>query len=431
MRPAYGFIFALLFLAFGAALFPDGTGWRWLLGCLRPGWRVVDGFWCYRSQALSAAREVTHNLPVNRVAEVGIRLVNNTGIAVSLAVEDEVSSGAQLSQLPARVQLARDETRRVTYSLKPTERGDLTFGDVVLMVRSPIGFWERRLRFEQATPPVRVYPDFSVIAEYLMLVADQRLSRLGVRLTPRRGEGLEFRQLREYSPGDAIRQIDWKATARRRHLISREYQEERDQRILFLLDCGRRMRTKDGLLSHFDQALNAMLLLSFVALKQGDLVGMQSFGAMRKNVPPQRGVTSVNVLLNEVYDLHSGPEASDYVTAAERLMMDHRKRSLVVLMTSLRETDADLISALKLLTSRHVVLLASLRETVLDAYADREPNDFSEALRVAGTHDYLAQRRELHMACLPYTSVLVDCPTVELPVRVVNAYWQVKRSGEL
>ena len=174
-----------------------------------------------------------------------------------------------------------------------------------------------------------------------------------------------------------------------------------------------------------------MLLLAFVALKQGDLVGVQAFGASRKTVAPQRGMGAVNTLLNEVYDLHTSTDASDYVTAAEDLMRTQQKRSLVVLMTSLRETDMDLLTAVRLLTRRHVVLLASLRESVLDTTAAREPADFADALRIAGTYRYLAERQELHQACAPLVHLLIDCVPEQLPVRIVNAYWQIKRSGDL
>ena len=254
---------------------------------------------------------------------------------------------------------------------------------------------------------------------------------MGIKLTQRRGEGLEFEQLREYRDGDTIRQIDWKATARRQALISREYQEERDQRVLFLIDSGRRMRTRDGVLSHFDHALNGMLLLAYVALRQGDSVALKLFGTERKWVPAQRGVGSVNMLLNEVYDLHTGTETADYISAAEDVMARQRKRSLVVLMTNLREEDADLLPALKLLRQRHVVILANLRENVLDETTQQAPHGFEDSLRLAGTYRHLAQRQHYQTQCLPLTHMVLDCTPNELPVRVVNAYWQVKRSGKL
>ncbi|MGQ0658030.1 MAG: DUF58 domain-containing protein [Chromatiales bacterium] len=119
----------------------------------------------------------------------------------------------------------------------------------------------------------------------------------------RRGEGLEFHQLREYRGGDSLRQIDWKATSRQRKLVSREYQDERDQHVFFLVDCGRRMATKDGELSHFDMSLNAVLLLAYVALRQGDAVGVMTFSGKPRYLPAQKGMPTLTRLLEFLFDL--------------------------------------------------------------------------------------------------------------------------------
>ena len=137
--------------------------------------------------------------------------------------------------------------------------------------------WQISRRSGTASP-VRVYPNFRALAKYTLLATDNRLSQIGVLQVRRRGEGMEFHQLREYRQGDAQRAIDWKATSRTQRLIAREYEEEKDQRVLLVIDCGRRMASKDDELSHFDHALNAALLLAHVALRQGDAVGMMTMG---------------------------------------------------------------------------------------------------------------------------------------------------------
>jgi uncharacterized protein (DUF58 family) len=100
-------------------------------------------------------------------------------------------------------------------------------------------------------------------------------------------------------------------------------------------------------------------------------------------------------------------------------------------MTNLREEDADLQPALRLLAKRHVVVLANLREKVLDETVQARPARFRDALRLASTHDYLNERKQYQSQCLPLAHAVLDCTPQELPVRVVNAYWQVKRSGQL
>jgi len=153
----------------------------------------------------------------------------------------------------------------LTYRLRAESRGDLHFGAVDVKVDSPLGLWQRRVRV--GSPAVlRVYPNFAALSRYALFATDHRLSQMGVLQRRRRGEGLDFDQLREYHEGDAQRKIDWKASQRFARLISRDYQDERDQQIVFLIDCGRRMRAKDGEYSHFDHALDATLLLAYVGL---------------------------------------------------------------------------------------------------------------------------------------------------------------------
>lgn len=155
----------------------------------------------------------------------------------------------------------------------------------------------------------------------------------------RRGDGQTFLQLREYRIGDSLRQIDWKATARMRKPIARDYQDERNQTVLFLLDCSRRMRAQDDDLSHFDHALNAMILLAYVALRQGDAVGVQSFGGEQRQLAPRSGPGRLTALINAVYDLQPTIDPPDYAEAAQLILKRQRKRALIVLLTNLRDED--------------------------------------------------------------------------------------------
>jgi uncharacterized protein (DUF58 family) len=253
----------------------------------------------------------------------------------------------------------------------------------------------------------------------------------GVRLS-RRGEGIEFHQLREYRDGDSLRAIDWKATARMNRLISREYQDERDQQIVFVLDTGRRMLSKDGPLSHFDHTLNAMLLLSYVALRQGDAAGILTAGTDRSWFAPRKGAAAINGLLNHVYNVQPQPVEIDYISAATDLAVRQRRRSLVVILTNVREEDTeDLRIATDLLQRRHVVILASLRERILDESVDRDIQGFDDALQFAAANRYLDSRRESHQLLQAKGVFVEDCLSDELPAAITNRYLAIKRAGIL
>jgi uncharacterized protein (DUF58 family) len=277
-----------------------------------------------------------------------------------------------------------------------------------------------------------VYPNYSTISKLLAYEVDNRLSLAGLRLSRRRGEGIEFHQLRDYREGDSLRSVDWKATARMQRLIAREYQDERDQQIVFMLDAGRHMLAKDAELSHFDHTLNAMLLLSYVALRQGDAAGIMTIGDTRTWLPPRKGVDAVNGLLNHVYGIEPQPIEIDYVAAATDLAARQRRRSLIVLLTNVREEDSeDLRIATDLLRRRHLVILASLRERVLDNTLTQKIRGFDDALRYAATNQYLEARRESHKLLRAGGVYVEDCLGEELPSAITNRYLAIKRAGLL
>ena len=171
---------------------------------------------------------------------------------------------------------------------------------------------------------VRIYPNFSVLTRFAILATDNRLSQIGMLQRRRRGEGLDFHQLREYREGDVQRQIDWKASARMPRLISREYQDERDQQVLLMLDCGRRMAARDDALSHFDHAVNAALLLAYVSLRQGDAVGLLTMSGETRWMAPRKLQDRPQMLMRsapelgvtDIADPYGGP-ASGYERALD------------------------------------------------------------------------------------------------------------------
>ena len=297
--------------------------------------------------------------------------------------------------------------------------------------RSPLQLWWHDYPIKLKSE-VRIYPNFAAISQYALLATDNHLSHLGIMKRRRRGEGQDFHQLREYRAGDSLRQIDWKASARMHKAISREYQDERDQDIIFLLDCGHRMQAKDGELSHFDHTLNAILLLSYVALKQGDAVGLATFGGVERWLPAKKGQLSLNQILNALYDLQPTLQAPDYSQAAAQLLIRHKKRALVILITNLRDEDTDdLLPALNLLRKRHLLLLASMRELALDQKLTEPVDHLEEAIEQAATQHYLQLRQQTLERVRATGTLCLDVPPTDLSTQLINRYLEIKRSGAL
>ncbi|HET9299964.1 MAG TPA: DUF58 domain-containing protein, partial [Candidatus Polarisedimenticolaceae bacterium] len=412
-----------------AVVFPEWTrSWAVLVAALLCV-AAVDAVLGLRLRTPEVERRVPGSLSLGTVHPVTLSLRPTT--AMKVAVFDHVPEQAEIEDLPLHLDLLPGGATEVQYRLRPTQRGAHAFGRIELRLRSPLGLWAVR-RYAGSPQTVRVYPDFGTVNRFALLAIDHKTSALGVRRRPRRGEGLELHQLREYREGDSLRQIDWKATSRRMKPISREYQAERDQQVVFLLDCGRTMHARDAGRAHFDHALNAALLLSWVALRQGDAVGMLTFGGPMRWLPPTKGAGALTEVLHAVYDLETTTAVPDYTQAASDLIARQRRRALIVVLANLRDEDGEeMRGALHLLGRRHLVLLASLRETVLEDALEEPVASLPDALRVTAIHDYLAARRRAHRDLASRGVNLLDVRPSELPIALVNRYLDIKAAGAL
>lgn len=414
-------------VAFLPALLPLWLGLTVLLAVAAVG----DGFVLYRRAMPGVARKISHALPLGAWRQVELTFELPATAPVEVRVFDHVPASFQVRGLPASVRLEPATATTLGYRIKPTERGRHPLPAVDICLASRLGLFTRKASLP-LPGEVRVFPNFSRVAKYTVLGVDSLASSGGTHLRPRRGEGSEFHQLREYRVGDTFRQIDWNASARTRKLITKEYQEERDQQVLFMLDTGRRMLTRDDELSHFDHVLDALLLLSYVALRQGDAVGFLTCGEPPLWMQPRKGLSTLNVLTRRLYELQPEPVATDYQAAAMHLMLRQKRRALIVLLTNIRDEDSDdLAAALKLLRKRHLVLVCSLREDALKQLVEQPVEDFSSALNFASVHHYLQSRRGAHDALAAHGVMVEDTTCQALPQAITNRYLDIKRAGRL
>jgi uncharacterized protein (DUF58 family) len=352
------------------------------------------------------------------------------------ALHDYADASLAAERLPLRLELKAGTRVTTSYAVTPTRRGGVTFAPAEVRVPSrwrlcdllePLGVEEAR----------RVYPDFAQVARYAWLAGDRRLQEIGVKAYQQRGQGTDFKQLSEYRIGDSVRHIDWRATLRLKRPIVREFQDERDQCVMVLMDCGRRMRADDRRQrvgrSHFDQVLNAVMLLAYVALNQGDEVGAMTFGTPvgeERAVPPRKGTHALNALMSELHAVEPTATHSDYVAAARNVLRRHPKRALVIIITNFRDEDStELGHALRLLRSRHLVLLASLRERIVGELIAQPLSSSDAVIDVASAHLYEQARRDAFNRLAARDSLMVDAEPRDLGVALVNRYHAIKRAG--
>ena len=390
---------------------------------------ILDAWWLRRRDTPLVTREIPEALPLGIEREVSLRV--ESMIRQRIELFDLHPGGWPAQGLPQALALAPSTASTFSYRLRPVARGNAVFEGVQLRMASPLRLWKQS-RIAGTPQRVRVYPNFAPLTRFALFSAEQASRLVGAHLKRRRGEGTDFNQMREYRIGDSLRQIDWKATSRSRKLISREYQDEKNQQLVMMVDTGRRMMAQEGELAHFDHVLNATLVVSYLALRQGDAAGFFASGGESRWVTPKRGMARLDTLLRASYDLQPQPVATDYLAAATELSLRQRKRALVMLVTNVRDEDIeDLLAAVRLLQKRHLVCVASLREKALDEAMDEDVRDLPGAIRAAALARYLEERTAAHEALRSHRVMVLDVTSDELPAALVERYLAVKRQGLL
>ncbi|MDB6070099.1 MAG: hypothetical protein JWL81_1270, partial [Verrucomicrobiales bacterium] len=320
----------------------------------------------------------------------------------------------------------------IDFRILPTGRGPAVFGMVHIAHASPLGFWTRRY-LAGSPSATKVYPNYEPVIRFALLSMVNSQAQMGIRDLNRPGQSREFRQLRDYQDGDSLAAIDWKTTSRRLALTSREYEEQRNQTIILMVDCGRRLRAMDGTLTQFDHSLNALLLLSHIALRQGDHVGVMSFGSDTPRwLPPLKGPHAMPAILNHLYDYQPSAAPGDFSEAAETLAARWSRRALVVIATNLRSEDETHFTApLALIRKKHLVVVASLQEHQVAAQEHIPVTDLPTALRFSSAQHYLDDRRQLLEKLHRLGILTVDTPAGHLPIALGNLYLRIKKQGTL
>ncbi len=390
--------------------------------------------WQLRRHPIAFERQMPSALALGQPHALVVTLAHEGARPWHLELFDHVPATMMQRMLPASVTLPARSKLDVRYELTPTRRGKVVFEPAAIRVRSRLGLADLQLRIG-ATQSLQVYPNFAALSRYAWLAGDRRLAEIGIKTYAARGAGTDFKQLGEYVPGMPTRHIDWNASLRHRRAVVREFQDDRDQAVVFLLDCGRRMRADErsgteG--SHFDQALNAAMLLAYVALKDGDAVGAMTFGhaaSQQRHFAPAKGMAALNTLVARLHDIEPSPTHSDYLAAARDLMLRVPRRSLVVVLTNFRDEDCEeLEDALKLMRTRHLVLLASLKEGVVAEIVAQPMDDDRGIVEVASAHWFQNARAEAFRRLSGKNQLLVDVEPQLLAATLVNRYHAVKRA---
>ncbi|NUM49146.1 MAG: DUF58 domain-containing protein [Anaerolineales bacterium] len=430
---------ALLLLLLAAPLIAAGTWFaplQWLAVVVMVLCGIV--FLLDRRLAGGVKRFEVERIHDNRLslgAENPIRVTvyNRERTRVAFWVRDEAPEQFKISTRLLEGEVAPRQMWEGGYHVRPLRRGDYAFGNLVLRWRGPLGLVIRQGTVPAAAP-VKVYPNLLDIRRYDLLLRQNRLQEMGLRHARMFGEGNEYERLREYSPDDEYRRINWKATARRNRPITVEYQTERSQNVFVVLDTGRMMQSPVADIAKLDYVINAALLLAYVATGKGDKIGMLTFAdAIGSYVSPKQGRGQFYKMLELLYRVEPEPVEPNYRLALSYLSLKHRKRSLVVIFTDLSGglgVDA-LISHVTALGRTSLPLVVTISDPDIFAAAHQTPDSsLSTYQRAAAVQ--LLEDRKLALDNLSRHGVLtLDVPANQLSLAVIDRYLALKGRGML
>jgi len=413
------------------------AAWPWVVAIAwGAGWLLAvrrDLRECPRPGQMSARRTLPVKMSIGVPNPVRIDIANDAPVAARILGRETPPPGFAGERAFGPFVVPPGTAAAVRLSFTPPSRGEYEFGPVALRAIGPYGLAGRHIELPIGER-VRVYPDITAVHGYSLLARKGALHEIGMRSTRLVGVGTEFESLRDYQDGDDYRDIDWKATARRGAPVVRSFEAERSQTVMLAVDAGRLMTPKIGELSKLDRAVNAALLLSYLAVKAGDNVGLLVFGRdVRSYLPPRKGHRQFLAVLEALYAVEERVEEPDYADALRYLAAKVSRRSLVVLFTELVgiEPSRRLIGVLGSLSPRHLPLVVTQRNQLVEELAASVPDTEAEAYRSAVAQELLHDKSRALSVLRSRGALVLDVVPEQLSVASVNRYLEIKARGRL
>lgn len=412
----------------GTIWVPAAIGWALVLDVVWVVLAMIDLGRTPGWQRFRAERELVRIASLGKPHPVSIAMTYQGRRSCDVRIVDDVPDGASTRPPFFPYRFRKLSRASFDYTMSCVERGKFWMKAVFVQVQSPWRLWRGVYEI-----PVRdqlyVFPDLKQVAEFELLARTNRLNLLGFRRSRHIGQDNEFERLRDYNQDDNYRFIDWRATARRRKLTVRDFQTNQSQRIIFMLDCGRMLTGESAGKRVFDQALNAMLMLSYVALRQGDSAGLICFSDEIHNfVPARSGTNHLNRLLHATFAQQARFVESRYDEAFLYLQKHCSKRSLVVLITNV----IDEINALQIqqfmgiMSRRHLPLAVMLKDHDLFDVIDH-PETADHGIYTSAAAARIASWRHQVLVDLKHRGVLaLDVFPENLTAELVNQYLEIK-----
>ena len=395
---------------------------------------VVDSAMLPNATDIDVRRVLDGSVGVGDVVQGSYQVTSRWTRAVHVTLHDALPALSLSGANPyPEEDLAPGATLALPIEVTGGVRGRVPLGDIALRVRTSLGLSSRIFRYPQ-DDEILVAPSLAGVKRFRWLAVHHRLATAGVRDVRRRGEGRSFARLRDYVVGDDPRHIDWKATAKRGHAITREFTTEQSQTVFVLVDAGRSMTQLAGRFPRFEYALSTTLLLADVAIAAGDRVGALVFDdQLRALVPAQRGATALHAIRTALVPVQASLVEPDYAAAFRTLAQRQRKRALIVLVTDVIDARAarTLLAHLTRGASRHLALVVALRNEALVASATLAGTRATDLYESAAAEELITERLTALQRMRDAGVVVLDVAPDAMAAAVVNQYLELKSRGAL
>jgi len=408
-----------------------GIAWVAVLGWLV--FVLFEGIMLYSHKGLKAERILPEKFSNSDENAVQLQLQNQYAFAAHITIIDELPIQFQKRDFLTSEKIGGKQRKTLSYSVRPVDRGEYTFGNLNLYVSSVIGLLRRRYTFDKSQI-VKVYPSFIQMKKYDFLAIDNRLTQLGLKKIRRIGHTMEFEQIKEYVPGDDVRTVNWKSTAKHGQLMVNQYQDEKMQPVYSIIDTSRVMKMPFEGLKLVDYAINSALAFSNIALKKGDKVGLIDFSHTIGNVlAAQAKKTHLQTILETLYNSDTKFLDADY--GALQAMVKRRipHRSLLLLYTNFEHISAlhRQLPYLQAIARKHVLVVIFFENTELKQMLGEEANSlpeiFDQTIAQQFDSDKKVMVRELQQRGI---QTVLTSPK-DLTVNTINKYLEIKSRGLL
>ena len=392
---------------------------------------IIDIFLLYKQNGLAANRILPEKLSNGDDNSIEITLKNSYNFYVNLKLIDELPFQYQKRDFNITSTLKKTDYKKITYTLRPLERGEYHFGNLNVYVTSPLGFIARRFQFGK-NAMVPNYPSFLQLKKYMLLAFSNKIFEFGLKKIRRIGHTMEFEQIKDYVAGDDIRNINWKATAKRNQLMVNQYQDERSQPIYSVIDMGRAMKMPFNGLSLLDYAINATLVISNVALKKQDKAGMFSFSRkVGDKVVAERRPSQMNQIIETLYNMRTDFAESDFARLYIDIKRSLNQRSLLLLYTNFETLDAlhRQLPYLQAIAKNHVLVVIFFENTELSEFITKPVTKTNEIFEKTIAEKFIYEKKLIITELQKHGIQSILTTPKDLTINTINKYLEIKARG--